>query len=363
MLPSFSRQSLPITAALLLAATTACASARPQATRTSEPGALVYVANEASGAVSVVDPRSGSVEIVDLTTMGYGDNPRPHHVVVEPDGSRWYVSLIGTNRVLAFDRSNRLVDSASFSTPGLMALGQQGELWVGRSMSAVNPPSRLGRIERNGMDIEELEVLVPSPHALAMDPRGRWVFTGSMQENTLVRVDALTGRPEITRLDPGATEAHGLAHYALSPDGSTLVATADRMGKLLVFDLTSPPGMRLLREIPVGSLPWTPVFTPDGAELWVTNMGSDEVTVIDASTWSVGAVIRGEGLAEPSGMVVDRSGSRAYVASRNTSGEFPGTRFGPNAGTLTVIDVRARRILDVWEVPHYAAGVGMAGAR
>jgi YVTN family beta-propeller protein len=119
----------------------------------------------------------------------------------------------------------------------------------------------------------------------------------------------------------------------------------------------------LLREVTVGPLPWHPAFTPDGREVWVTNMGSDEVSVVDATTWSVVAVIRGEGLAEPHGLVVSPDGTRVYVSSRNTSGEYEGVTYGPNAGTLVEIDARSRRILNVWETPHYGAGVGMAGGR
>jgi YVTN family beta-propeller protein len=303
----------------------ACAPATQPGAPVPSPGEHVYVANEASGVVSVVDVRTGTVQVVDLRAMGFGDNPRPHHVVVEPDGTRWYVSLIGANRVLAFDAANRLVGSATFETPGLLALGETGELWVGRSMSAVNAPSRLGRVDLSDMGVEEPDVFVAMPHALATDPQGRWVFTGGMHETAVVRLDPVTDRAEVSRLDAGATSAHGLAHYAISPDGRTLVATADQMGLLLVFDVGSPPEVRLLREVAVGPLPWHPAFTTDGREVWVTNMGSDEVSVVDATTWSVVAVVRGEGLAEPHGLIVSPDGTRVYVSSGSSSGEYAGT--------------------------------------
>jgi len=327
------------------------------------PRDLVYVANEASGVVSVVDPVSGSVQVVDLKAMGYGDNPRPHQVVVEPDGSRWYASLIGANRVLAFDRSNRVVDSATFETPGLMVLGRSGDLWVGRSMSAVNAPPRVGRIETDGFDIEELEVFTPLPHALAMDPEGRWAYTGSMHERTLVEIDTKTGRAELTRLSDSETRANGLAHYGISPDGRTLVATSDQAGTILAFDASAPPTLRLIREVPVGPQPWTPAFSSDGREVWVTVLGADEVVVVDTRSWSVSGTVRHPAIAEPHGLVVSPDGSRVYVASRNTSGEYRGTRFGANAGTLVAIDTRTREVVGVWEIPHYGAGVSMAGGR
>ena len=324
----------------------------------------VYVANEASGVVSVVDPGERTVEVVDLAALGYGDNPKPHHIVVEPDGSHWYVSLIGSDRVLKFDRSNRLMDSVAFEVPGMLALVGDEFLVVGRSMSAVNAPQRVGLIERGSMRLEELEVFVPMPHALAADPAGRWIFTGSMRENTLVRLDPESGRAELTRLPGHHEDAHALVQYAVSPDGRTLVATAERTGKLLVFDVSEPPAMRLTHEIDVGPQPWYPVVTPDGREVWFANLVADQVTVVDVSTWTVADVVRGEGIVEPHGIVVSPDGNRVYVSNRNTSGEFAGGgRFGPNAGTLVAIDSRTRRVLDVIPIPHYGAGVAMAGAR
>lgn len=328
-------------------------------------GALAYVANEASGVVSIVDTRDGSVEVVDLVAMGYGDTPKPHHVVVEPDGSHWYVSLIAANRVLKLDHRNRVVDSVVFERPGLMALGADDDLWVGRSMAAVNPPQRIGWIQRSSMELEEIDVFVPRPHAIATDPSGRWVFTGSLAENTLVAVDTASGQAEITRLDDATGHmAHAFVHYAISPDGRWLVATAEHTGKVLVFDITSLPTLRLHTTLDVGARPWHPAFTPDGREVWFGNLGADQVTVVDATTWRVADVVDGRGLAQPHGIAIAPDGSRVYVSSRNELGSYPAAgTYGADAGTLVVIDRAARRIVDVIEIPHWGAGMGLAGGR
>ncbi|MBW3535430.1 MAG: YncE family protein [Gemmatimonadetes bacterium] len=327
------------------------------------PGTLAYVANEASGVVSVVDVRDGSVEVVDLKAMGYGETPKPHHVVVEPDGSHWYVSLIAADRVLKMDRANRVVDSVVFERPGLMALGAGDGLFVGRSMAAVNPPQRIGWIQRSTMDLEEVEVFVPRPHAIATDPSGRWVFTGSLAENTLVALDTGSGRAEITRLDDAMGHmAHAFVDYAVSPDGRTLVATAEHTSKLLVFDLSGLPALRLVTTLDVGARPWHPAFTPDGSEVWFGNLGADQVTVVDASTWTVAAVVEGRGLAQPHGIAISPEGDRVYVSSRNEFGRYAARGpYGPTAGTLVVIDVDARAILEIIDIPHWGAGMGMAG--
>ena len=44
-----------------------------------------------------------------------------HHAQVEPDGSFWYVTLIGAGKVLKLDR-NRVPESVDLEVPGLLAL-------------------------------------------------------------------------------------------------------------------------------------------------------------------------------------------------------------------------------------------------
>jgi len=49
--------------------------------------------------------------LFDFTTMGFSAT-KPHHIVVEPDGSYWYVSLVGDNAVVKLDRANHVVAKA-----------------------------------------------------------------------------------------------------------------------------------------------------------------------------------------------------------------------------------------------------------
>ena len=87
------------------------------------PGERVYVANQSSATVSVIDAASGEVvHTIDVTEFGFDPNSRPHHTAVEPDGSHWYVSLIGGGHVLRFNADNELVGRAPFETPGLLVV-------------------------------------------------------------------------------------------------------------------------------------------------------------------------------------------------------------------------------------------------
>ncbi|NIP82946.1 MAG: YncE family protein, partial [Gemmatimonadetes bacterium] len=277
--------------------------------------------------------------------------------VVEPDGAYWYVSLIGANRVLKLDRGNRLVAQAEFEVPGMLSLDGAGRLWVGRSMSAVNPPQRIGVIDRGDMTIEEIPVFYPRPHALTAHPSAGLAYSASLAENSMAVVAAAEGEVEVRAIEPpaggGAAPVHTVVQFAVSPDGRTLVGTGEMSGKLLVFDLADPAEPRLLRQVDVGARPWHPVFSPDGAEVWFANKGANTVTVVETADWTVAAVVEGDGLAEPHGAAISENGRYVYVSSNDLKDTYPG-----DGGTLTVIDRRAREIVKVVRVGANAAGVG-----
>ena len=68
---------------------------------------FVYASNQGDATVAVIDVETlDVVTTVDLKPFGFDENAKPHHIAVEPDGSYWYISLIGANRVLKLDREN-----------------------------------------------------------------------------------------------------------------------------------------------------------------------------------------------------------------------------------------------------------------
>lgn len=328
---------------------------------------FVYVANQGEASISVVDAATHvEVRRIDLRALGFSSNAKPHHVVVEPDGSYWYVSLIGENRVLKFDRAGELVDQVEFEVPGLLALHPTDDvLYVGRSMSAVNPPRSIGVVRRSTMELEEeIEVLYPRPHALAIRPQGDVAYSASLAVNQLAAVGHEDGAVELTDLE-GPT--HTLVQFAISPDGRTMVATAELTAKLLVFDLTDPRRPKPVRMIDVGAQPWHPVFSPDGRTVWFGNKGANEVTAVDAETWTIAAVIRGAGLAQPHGAAISPDGRWVFISNNNT--DQPHSAHGAHggasraaadrAGTLVVIDAAEQRIVKVIPVGANATGIGV----
>jgi YVTN family beta-propeller protein len=319
----------------------------------------VYVASQEAATVTVIDVATNDVvHTVDLAALGFSPTAKPHHTAVEPDGSYWYVTLIGEGKVLKFTRGNELVGQLDLEVAGMIAMQAGGDLLVAsRSMSAVNPPSRVGLATRADMTIEEVDVPFPRPHAAVADPRGRHVWVGSLGVNQIATIDVNTGDMAITTLE--GERPHVFVQFAVSPDGSRLVATTEHSNQLLVFDSTDPVHLTLLRSLDVEAKPWHPSFSPDGRFVWFGNQGANAVTVVDAKRWKVDTVIRGEGLAEPHGSVVSADGQWVYISSRNAKGTYRG-QSDERPGTVVVIDAATRRIVKVIEIGRYAAGLSVS---
>lgn len=328
-----------------------------------DAGPLLYVANQGAAVISVIDMERNLVaRTVDLQELGFSANAKPHHIVVEPDGSHWYVSLIGENRVLKFDRANELVGQATLEVPGMLALDPTSDrLWVGRSMSAVNPPRRVGLVDRTDMSVEEIDVFFPRPHALAVTSDGAYTFSGSLAQNQIASIDGETMDVELTTVD-GPT--HTFVQFALAPDGGTMVAGGQVSNELLFFDTGNPAQPVLVDTLDVEAQPWHPLFTPDGRFIYFGNKGTHSVTVVDADERSVAQLIRGNGIAQPHGSGMRPDGRYVYISNNNLDGSYT-PRYPVDdtpVGTVVVIDTQTQEVAKVLEVEQYPSGVGSPAA-
>lgn len=283
---------------------------------------LLYAANQGAAMVSVIDmERNVIVRNVKLREFGFDANAKPHHTAVEPDGSFWYVSLIGASKVLKFDRQHHLVGQVDFETPGMLALHPTEDLlYVGRSMMAVNPPTRIGAIRRSDMTVEEIDVFIPRPHALALNPTAGYVYTASLAENRIASVPV--GEEDVAELIALDGPVHTLVQFAVSPDGRTMVAGGQLTGAFFLFDLSDPAAPEPVARLDIGGMPWHPTFTPDGRFVYIGNQGANTVTVVDVVKRAVATVITGDGLAQPHGIAASPDGRFVYVSNRNLKSAY-----------------------------------------
>lgn len=329
---------------------------------------VLYVCNQDDATISVVDIGSLSVvRTIDLKAVGFGANAKPHHVVVEPDGSAFYVSLIGENRVVKFDRAGTVLAQVAFETPGMLALyPSQDVLFVGRSMTAVNPPQRIGAIQRSTFEtVEEIDIFFPRPHALAVGSKSGVVYTASLAVNQLASVDVQTEKVELLSL-PGPQ--HAVMQFAISPDGQTMIASGELSRQFLIFDLAEPMKPRLVQSIEIGPQPFDPVFSRDGRWAYVGNKAANTITVIDVQAQKVDRVIEGRGIAQPHGSVVSPDGRYVFISNNNLkdvhamhggAAPMPAAQGSGGNGSIVVIDAATRDLVKVIEVGHNATGIGV----
>ena len=238
-------------------------------------------------------------------------------------------------------------------------------LFVSRALGSINPPRSLAVLRASDLELlDEPDIFIPRPHALAVDTVSARVYPGSLSTNQIAMLDFAAGDVQLTDL-PGPPQA--FVGLAVSPDGRTLVATTQLSGRLLVF--ATHAGLTPAASVAVEALPYDVTFSPDGADVWFPNQRAGALTRVDTRTWTVASVIRHAAFEEPHGVVLSPDGATVYVTSHGRAAAAPATGHAgathdmdsPRAnGTLAVIDAATGRVRSVTQVGPYAAAPGLA---
>ena len=336
--------------------------------------AKLYITNQSGASISIIDQNTFAVDtVIDLTKLGFTPNAKPHHVAVEKDGSFWYATLIGDGKVLKFNRANKLMAQVSMETPGLLSIDPvHDSLYVGRSMTAVNPPKSLGVIRRSTFTlVDEQEIQIPRPHALAVSRDGKWVHAASLSENRIASVEIATGRVTLTTL-PG-DNARSLVQFAITPDGRRMVVGGELSNSILVFDLTRPPPFAPIAEIPARGKPWDPVISADGSRAYISLFADTAIAEVNIASGRIERTISGA-LSQPYSMVLRADGRYMFVVNQNMGPPKPGQSGHENMpgmsgggaasrGFLSVINMSTGKIERTIPLGAGPTGMGAAGAR
>lgn len=321
----------------------------------------IYVCSQNAALVTVFDTETFEpVDTVDVAALGFGKNAKPHHVAVEPEGEFWYLSLIGANRVLKFNRENELLGQVEVETPGMLkASAQVDYVYAARSISAVNPPSSIMLIDREAMEIEEeIDVLFPRPHAMQSTPHGMYTYTASLTRNQMAIIGTQTNEVELQDI-PGSL--HTIVQFGTSPNALQMIGTGQTSGQVLFWNLEGTPDRpEFVDSVYVGGQPWHAMFEPDGAFVYVPQNAGDAVTVIDAHTREVLAKVEHEALRQPYDAVFRPDGRYAFVSANNLRGDYkPNSWNGEHPGLVVVIDTQTHEVVKVLEVGPNATGIGV----
>ncbi len=260
--------------------------------RDPRPGGTLAVALKQAGSLAIVDGRSGSVlRTIDLNagTMtrdedgepadraGVAPSVGPHEVAISPDGMRAVVSLYGWSRP-----GNELVFLAM-------------------------PEGRItGRVTLTGYT---------RPHGLAFVGSGddQKLLVTAEGERRLLVVDPWT--MQVTRAIP--TRQPGSHMVVASACGERAFVANGDAGSVTVIDLGSGETVKVVMTAPgAEGIAVRPGDGPGAGDVWVTNRASHSVSVIDARTLEVKkSVVTGTG---PIRVAFTPDGARVLVSCVGT---------------------------------------------
>lgn len=269
----------------------------------------VYVTNEISGDLSIVDGETR--EVVASVPLG----KRPRGIKVSPDGHRLYVALSGS----------------PISPPGV-------------DESTLPPPDKsadgIGVFSIDERRLERIIRGVSDPEQLAVGAGGEYLFIASEDTGTAVIADVQTGG--LVASLPVGDEPEGVA---ISPDGRFVYMTSEADHRVSVIDTAD---RKLIEQFEVGVRPRGIAFSPDGRRAYVTGELDGSVSVIETARHEVVDTITlpGDGVL-PMGIVVSPDGGTLYV----TTGR---------GRMLVAIDAETQKTTDEVEVGPRPWGVALS---
>jgi YVTN family beta-propeller protein len=271
----------------------------PEGMAVSPDSRTLYVANQSSRALSVMDAGTRQVSSVPLR-----DTPR--FVAVSRDGRQVFVSMYENDKsgsgVAVLDAAGRDVDHYlnTGKQPYALSVSPDGQVWV--------PIHSAGRVEiyTAGQQKEVGRITVPpNPHAIGYAGDLQRAFTANHESNVVAVIDMRSAK--LLKSVPVSKSPHSLA---VSPDGRrVLVAGYDADAA----DLVDTVSLRRTGPFPVGHQPQSVAWAADGEHGYVVNEGDNTISVLDGHTGKLTATVRvGK---SPRTISVAPDGRLAYVSN------------------------------------------------
>jgi YVTN family beta-propeller protein len=189
---------------------------------------------------------------------------------------------------------------------------------TGPTASASAPP---GPAERTGPDPPSVSPSVPipsigpviavgdTPGYVVASPSGRQLYVANREAGVVTVVDVQ--RAQVSAEIP--VPIGSPQFLAFSPDGrSVFVSLYDERSGAGAVSVLDTRTLTMAPPIPMDGEPWAPAVTPDGARVYVPDVGSNTVAVIDTATYQLLTRIPVPPVPHSIGFTPD--GTRGYVA-------------------------------------------------
>ncbi|HEX4523318.1 MAG TPA: plastocyanin/azurin family copper-binding protein [Casimicrobiaceae bacterium] len=276
-------------------------------------GKTVYVSGDESSIVSVIDTAT------DRVTYAIDVGKTPHGLAMQPDGRTLLVAVYGEDRVSFIDTATRaIMATVEVSKPHTIAIRPDGKV----AYVASQQPGKFALVV---VDLARRTVL--REIALDKPPRdpefsydGKELYFTMAGVNAVQVLDPQTDR--IVASVPTGASPHIAAYFRGAPVATAVVQGP---GELLLFD---PATNTAVRTIAVGKQPHWVAASADGKLAYVTNEGSNDLSVVDLTSGQVTTIAVGSA---PRKVVVQQSAAKTAGASKVSIANFA---FAP--GELTI---------------------------
>lgn len=262
----------------------------PAAVGISPSGRYVYVSESGSNQVSVIDAAKITNKTLNPVVGTIHVGSQPGSIVASPGGQTVYVAERGANTVAAIDTSSDTVSNtyAAGSEPDAMAISPDGRfLYVadaGTSSISLLDFAQLPSVVKPIGPFSKGPIQLPAqPFALALSPLGQELYVATASGLTVLNTETGT----LTNISIQG----GVSSLAVSPDGGDvyLGASSGNTGSVYTYvPATGALSGRINLPGPVSGLD----LSPDGTELYaVESCNACGVEVIDTATQAVSATI------------------------------------------------------------------------
>ncbi|GBF76561.1 hypothetical protein PA598K_05039, partial [Paenibacillus sp. 598K] len=237
----------------------------------------LFVGNSGNRSVSVIDTTTDTViKNIDLSSNADG-------IAFNPDGSKAYV--VTGNTVTVIDTSALAVSKTitlSYQMIGSSIVNIGNRMYVS---SVYGPPFRgaLNVIDTATDEVVKVEWIGQSPVGMTVHPQGTKLYISDMAKYVSV-VNVGTSQEETKIMLSGQAQDAPSGGIEISPDGAYLYVgqNVNYQGVIDVIDTRTNTVVKQLQT--GGSRPNAINVSLDGATLWVTNVDSHAMSVIDVAS-------------------------------------------------------------------------------
>lgn len=305
------------------------------------PSPALLVLNKGDSSLAIINPATKTV----VARIPTGE--APHELTVSDDGKLAFASNYGARTPghtisvidLAAQKEIHRVDLGPMGRPHGLAF-HDGKLYFTAEMAKL-----VGRYDPSSNKVDWLlGTGQNTTHMILFTKDGTAAFTSNIGSNTVTAVAMSKGWDE-TVIPVGK----GPEGIDISPDGNEIWSASSRDGGISIID---PATKTVKQTFNIGTKRSNRVkFTPDGKHVLVSDMGGDELVIIDAGKREV--VKRLKIGRQPEGILIvpaaqaGGSGPRAYIA---TSGD----------NRMAILDLNTMAVTDHIETGNDPDGMAWA---